>query len=101
MEKLRKAPLFTFLNVPLALIPTSKKMAPNKFVFEVPMELTKIELRNILSSMYNVKVLKVNTMIYDGKLKRGFGYQRKYIHRTNRYKKAIVTIASSDYVEPL
>ena len=46
------------------------------------------EIKEAIEKLFNVKVLKVNTMRYDGKSKRVGVHQGK----TNAWKKAIVTI---------
>ena len=64
------------------------EMANGKYTFETKIDATKIDIKNAVESLFNVKVLKVNTMRYDGKNKRVGVHQGK----TNSWKKAIVTI---------
>lgn len=64
------------------------EMANGKYTFETKIDATKIDIKNAVESLFNVKVLKVNTMRYDGKNKRVGVHQGK----TSSWKKAIVTI---------
>ena len=64
------------------------ELANGKYTFETKIDATKIDIKNAVESLFNVKVLKVNTMRYDGKNKRVGVHQGK----TAAWKKAIVTI---------
>ncbi len=63
-------------------------MASGKYTFEVALTASKVEIKNAVEELFNVKVLKVNTLRYDGKNKRVGVHQGK----TKAWKKAIVTI---------
>ena len=63
-------------------------MADGKYTFEVALDATKLEIKNAVEELFSVKVLKVNTIRYDGKNKRVGVHQGK----TKAWKKAIVTI---------
>ncbi len=62
--------------------------AEGKYTFEVAINSTKLEIKNAVEELFNVKVLKVSTMRYDGKNKRVGVHQGK----TKAWKKAIVQI---------
>ena len=62
--------------------------AEGKYTFAVDVNATKTEVRKACEQLFNVKVLKVNTLNYDGKKKRMGVHQGK----TAAWKKAIVTI---------
>ena len=64
------------------------EMASGKYTFQTKIDATKIDIKNAVETLFNVKVLKVNTMRYDGKSKR-VGVHRG---KTAAWKKAIVTI---------
>ena len=64
------------------------EMANGKYTFQTKIDATKIDIKNAVETLFNVKVLKVNTMRYDGKSKRVGVHQGK----TAAWKKAIVTI---------
>ena len=59
-----------------------------KYTFIVATDATKPQVRQAVEKLFDVKVLSVNTMNYDGKVKR----QGVHTGRTPSYKKAIVTI---------
>ena len=45
-------------------------VADKKYVFEVAKDAGKIEIKNAVEQIFGVKVAKVNTVNYDGKMKR-------------------------------
>eukprot|EP00211_Chloroparvula_japonica_P011773 CAMPEP_0119135058 /NCGR_PEP_ID=MMETSP1310-20130426/18553_1 /TAXON_ID=464262 /ORGANISM="Genus nov. species nov., Strain RCC2339" /LENGTH=105 /DNA_ID=CAMNT_0007125911 /DNA_START=88 /DNA_END=401 /DNA_ORIENTATION=- len=59
-----------------------------KFEVRVPMKMGKIDIRNYLENVYDIRVKKVNTSITQGKFKRT---TTGYVKRKD-YKKAIVTV---------
>ena len=59
-----------------------------KYTFQVAYNATKIEIRQAVEALFDVKVLAVNTMKYSGKPKR----QGVHQGTTSRWKKAIVKI---------
>ena len=65
---------------------------PNRFAFKVIPGANKIQIKNAVETMYNVKVDRVNTMNYNGKRK-GRHTKAGYITgKTAAFKKAIVTL---------
>lgn len=59
-----------------------------KYTFIVDVKATKTEIRNAVEKLFNVKVVKVNTLNYDGKLKR----MGVHIGPRPDWKKAVVKI---------
>ena len=59
-----------------------------KYTFKVNKKATKVEIANAVEKLFELKVLKVNTMTVQGKTKRVGRYEGK----TSNWKKAIVTI---------
>ena len=59
-----------------------------KYTFKVAKNATKTDIKNAVEKLFNVKVLKVNTINIDGKKKRVGVHQGK----TASWKKAIVAI---------
>ena len=75
----------------LAPVVTEKSndgMQEGKYTFKVNKNATKVEIANAVEKLFEVKVLKVNTMNVNGKKKR-VGYHQG---KTSDWKKAIVTI---------
>lgn len=60
------------------------------YTFEVARAATKSEIKVAVETVFGVKVAKVNTSNYDGKVKR----QGRTEGRTSAYKKAIVTLTA-------
>lgn len=67
---------------------SSDDMADGKYTFIVVPRATKTEIKDAVEKLFKVKVLKVNTANYRGKLKRMGVHQG----RTSKFKKAIVKI---------
>ena len=63
-------------------------MQEGKYTFKVNKNATKVEIAKAVEKLFEVKVLKVNTMNVNGKKKR-VGY---HVGKTSDWKKAIVTI---------
>ena len=59
-----------------------------KYTFEVAINASKVEIKKAVEELFNVKVLKVNTIRYDGKKKRVGVHQGL----TKAWKKAVVQI---------
>ena len=64
------------------------EIANGKYTFEVALNSSKVEIKNAVEELFGVKVLKVNTLRYDGKAKRVGVHQGV----TKAWKKAIVSI---------
>lgn len=64
-------------------------MADRKYTFIVHKDANKIQIKRAVEEIFGVKVEKVYTMNYMGKLKR----MGKYEGRTSSFKKAIVKLA--------
>ena len=67
---------------------SNDEMQMGKYTFEVNKKATKVEIAKAVEKLFEVKVLKVNTMNVNGKQKR-VGY---HTGKTSDWKKAIVTI---------
>ncbi|MDR0459426.1 MAG: 50S ribosomal protein L23 [Coriobacteriales bacterium] len=67
----------------------------NRYTFEVAKTANKVEIGKAVEAIFDVKVLKVNTMNVSGKPKR----VRYAKGLTRSWKKAIVTLAAGDSIE--
>ena len=67
----------------------------NQIVFEVHREANRIEIAKAIESLFNVRVVVVNTMQVKGKRKR----RGRIMGKRRDWKKAIVTLAAGDKVE--
>ena len=90
-----------YRNIIRAPIITEKSMEQaeqeGKYHFAVHPDANKIQIRDAIEALFDVRVVKVNTINVKGKTR-----QRSYRHRTGRtarLKKAIVTLAPGDQIE--
>jgi large subunit ribosomal protein L23 len=74
---------------------TAAKETQNQLVFEVDRRSGKVEIRRAVEELFNVKVLKVRTVNFQGKTKR----QGRNLGRRSDWKKAYVTLAPGHSVE--
>ena len=80
---------------PIVTEKTTALMEEGKYTFRVPLAATKIEIRQAVEQIFKVKVEAVNTMRYEGKMKRLGRYQG----RRSDWKKAIVTLKPGETIE--
>jgi len=73
---------------PLVTEKATELMQQGKYVFEVDRSANKTQIKRAVEAIFNVKVVKVNTIRMQGKLRR----QGRWIGRTPDRKKAIVTL---------
>jgi large subunit ribosomal protein L23 len=67
----------------------------NQVVFEVLRGANKVEIKNAIQELFNVKVESVNTMVYRGKDRRmGRGYAKM-----QNWKKAVVTLKEGENID--
>lgn len=66
----------------------------NKYTFDVDLNANKTEIKIAVEKMFNVKVTRVNVINVKAKAKRMGRYEGK----TNRRRKAIVTLAEGDSI---
>ena len=68
----------------------------NQYVFEVADDANKIQIKEAVEVIFEVEVIKVNTMIVPAKRgRRG----RNWYLRSKQWKKAIVTLAEDQKIE--
>lgn len=74
---------------------TNEQAMEGRYTFMVVKKSTKVEIKQAVEKLFNVKVLKVNTVNYDGKEKR----VGVHLGRTASFKKAIVSIDTNPQAE--
>ncbi len=77
---------------PIITEKTSQMMADNKYTFQVPLDANKVEIRQAIETIFNVKVEKVNTVRVLGKTKR----MGRFVGKRSDYKKAIVKLVAGE-----
>ena len=80
---------------PLITEKSNDGMQDNKYTFVVPLNATKISLRQAVESIFKVKVVDVNTIRVMGKIKR----MGKHAGKRPDFKKAIVKVAPGQRIE--
>ena len=73
---------------PIVTEKSNDELQQGKYTFEVNKKATKVDIAKAVEKLFEVKVLKVNTMTVKGKNKR-VGY---HVGKTSDWKKAVVTI---------
>jgi large subunit ribosomal protein L23 len=71
----------------------------NRVGFVVDRRATKIDIKKAVEKMYDVKVVAVNTMNYQGKKKSRFTKAGAIEGRTVSFKKAIITLVEGDNID--
>jgi large subunit ribosomal protein L23 len=67
----------------------------NQVVFEVLRDANKVQIKEAVQKLFNVKVESVNTMVYRGKDRRmGRGYAKM-----QNWKKAVVTLREGENID--
>jgi large subunit ribosomal protein L23 len=81
---------------PIVLTEKSNRLREmNQVVFEVARDANKIEIRNAVEKLFNVKVACVNTLVMRGKDRRmGRGYAKM-----QNWKKAMVTLKEGHSID--
>lgn len=71
----------------------------DRYTFIVHQDANRIEIAHAVEEFYGVKVLSVNTMRYQGKVKSRYTKSGLLTGRTNSYKKAVVTLKPGDKID--
>lgn len=84
------------LRRPIAFTEKASRLREmNQVVFEVARDANKIQIKEAVQKLFNVKVESVNTMIFRGKDRRmGRGYAK-----LQNWKKAVVTLKEGDTLD--
>jgi len=91
MSKIDK---FSILRRPIVTEKSTLLQEDKRYSFEVAVGSTKLEIKQAVEDIFDVKVLKVHTINVKGKTKR-FGPR---VSQKRSWKKAIVTIAPGDAI---
>jgi large subunit ribosomal protein L23 len=67
----------------------------NTYVFQVHRKANKVQVRNAIEKLFDVKVVSVNTAKVAGKPRR----RGRHVYRTSNWKKAFVTLQEGDAIE--
>ena len=84
-------------TMPLTLVSarSATPTTPAYATFRTPRSMTKHEIKEYLTKIYDLPVRKVNTMNYDGKRKRFLTNRQTFYFKYKDYKKAVVYFEKS------
>lgn len=88
--------LYDVIVRPLVTEKTNRQIEQGHYVFEVALNANKPQIKQAIETIFDKKVVKVNTMVMPAK--RGQRGRRVY-YRTSEWKKAIVTLAPGETLE--
>lgn len=71
------------------------KVEGNQVVFEVATAANKLEIKDAIEKLFDVKVARVNTLVQRGKMKR----MGKGVAKRRNWKKAIVTLREGSDIQ--
>lgn len=71
----------------------------NRYTFRVSPEANKAQIKNLVQSLYGVKVVDVNTMNYDGKKKSRYTKAGLINGKVAAFKKALVAVAEGETID--
>ena len=71
----------------------------NRYGFVVAKDANKLQIKEAVEELYDVKVADVNTMRYAGKRKQRYTKSGVSVGQTSSYKKAVVTLAEGEVID--
>ena len=90
--------IYDVLRRPILTEKSSHQYAKlNQYVFEVANNATKSMITEAVETIFNVKVVQVNTMVMPAKRSRR-AQSRRVLVRRSAYKKAVVTLSAGDSI---
>lgn len=96
-----------FPEMPVVVMPKGNLVTQRgRLMIKVPRNYTKPEIKQYLSKIYGLGILKVNTMNYVGKVKHKYKqvnkkHWRRIAYKTAGFKKAIVTVDNTMFLDLL
>ena len=81
---------YDIIKRPVITEKSMESVGDKKYVFEVALDANKVEIRKAIEEIFDVTVIKVNTLNVNGKAKRTGSYP---MGKTASWKKAIVKLS--------
>jgi large subunit ribosomal protein L23 len=72
---------------------------PGKYGFVVNPKSNKVEIAQAIEQKFKVHVINVKTLNYSGKTKTQFRKSGRFVGKTSKFKKAIVTLEEGETIE--
>ena len=95
MKKISSEKVFEIIRNPLVSEKSTFVSQFNYYVFKVSTKSTKPQIKQAVEKLFNVKVLSVNTLNQNGKLKRF----RNILGKRPNFKKAFVKLAEGNTID--
>ena len=91
------------MNIMIQPIVTEKanaiSEAGNRYSFKVSPDANKFQIKDAIEKLYDVKVVGISTMNYDGKRKQRYTKSGIIRGKMSAFKKAIVTLAEGQTID--
>ena len=88
--------IYQVLKRPILTEKTDFQRDDNQYVFEVDRKANKLQIKEAVEVIFDVQVLKVNTMVMKPKRRR---LGRKIIQTRPAWKRAVVTLAPGERIQ--
>ena len=88
--------IYSVIKSPLVTEKSTKDSIYRKYFFRVDRDSNKIEIKNAVEKIYNVKVKSISSMIIKGRTKRIRGNQTG---KTVSWKKAVITLKKGSEIK--
>jgi large subunit ribosomal protein L23 len=88
--------IYQVLKRPILTEKTDFQRDENQYVFEVDRKANKLQIKEAVEVIFDVQVLKVNTMVMKPKRRR---LGRKLIQTRPAWKRAVVTLAPGERIQ--
>ena len=88
--------IYQVLKRPILTEKTDFQRDDNQYVFEVDRKANKLQIKEAVETIFDVQVLKVNTMVMKPKRRR---LGRKFIQTRPAWKRAVVTLAPGERIQ--
>ena len=88
--------VYQVLKRPILTEKTDFQRDDNQYVFEVDRKANKLQIKEAVETIFDVQVLKVNTMVMKPKRRR---LGRKLIQTRPAWKRAVVTLAPGERIQ--
>lgn len=95
MNKKQEAKLYSIIQQPVITDKTTKLLEKNQYCFKVNHKVNKTEIKQAIETIFNVKVININTC-HEPRKKRKVGHFYGY---KKHYKKAIITLSTNDKID--
>lgn len=94
MTRFEARDLPDLIHRPIVTEKATRLLEENKYVFEVVPKATKLDIKAAIEELFDVKVVRVNTMNPPRKQRR----MGRFVGHRSHFKRAVVTLAPGDSI---